>query len=429
MTRANHVRRAFAAVHRNLNFTGVPGASPVPVLVAAPYFVPRIGGGESQLYQLARGLAAKGHAITILTLRLPGTQEDEDLGYARVLRFGDATTPAGRRAGLDGMRQFVAEHGRADAVFYEHLTVGATFPTDLMCKIARAAAGVGMRCVLRIMSSGRVRELAALYPPGLAQLRSADAVIALNPGIAQELAAYGVVPERIVSMPNGVDPDLFCPLNPDAVYRLRDQVGCAHSATVFLCPSRFARKKRVPDLVRLWHAVVGSDPAFALWLVGTDSLEETRGDVARAVVECIRDLRLDNVRLWGAVPHAEMPPFYQMADVYCSMSTQEGMSNAMLEAMASALPVMVPRCDATSPLIIDGWNGFLFDDAQGLCSAAEAMQRCLDERSSWATMGRRSRDWVCQNARLDSIVASYSLLFNSLLGRGDGPGTPPEERE
>jgi glycosyltransferase involved in cell wall biosynthesis len=65
-----------------------------------------------------------------------------------------------------------------------------------------------------------------------------------------------------------------------------------------------------------------------------------------------------------------MPEIYRRHDLYISASAQEGMSNAMLEAMASGLPIVTTRCEGVDELIAD--NGLVVDEA-----SPEALVRAI----------------------------------------------------
>lgn len=202
---------------------------------------------------------------------------------------------------------------------------------------------------------------------------------------------------------------------------MRKNLGCAKDSVIFLCPARFAPKKRIPDLLMLWKEIVEHyAQAFTLelWVVGDDRLEAKQGEVSHRVQNLARELGLKNLRLFSGEPHSNMPKYFQAADVYISMSSQEGMSNAMLEAMSCGLPVIAPYCDATIPLITDGWNGFLFSPGD-LTSAKHIISKFLNvNREQRRIMGQRNRELICKSYRIETIADIFSDLFNQLVFSG-----------
>lgn len=394
------------------------------ILAVVPYFFPRIGGGETHLYQLADLLSRKGHGIAILTQLLPGTREFEEKGRVSLRRFGDALTQAGRHRAYTQILEYVRRNAFPRTVLYEYLSVGADYCTALMCEILAAARQKGLRTVVRIPSSKRVTELAELYPAGVEELLLADSVIALNPGIYNELVSYGVEPGRISTISNGVDVHRFFPLPASERRAARSAVGPAGDGIIFFCPTRFAPKKRIPELLRVWEDITrtyAGDRPPSLWLVGDDHYEARRGLVSGQVEVITRELELQGVSIFPGVPHDRIHRYFQAADVYISLSEQEGMSNAMLEAMASGLPVLAPDTPAVSHLIADGVNGYLFTPGD-LHSARQAVMRCLNvSDQERAEMGRRNRELICSGYRVETMADNFSALFDSLAF---GPAPP-----
>jgi len=396
------------------------------VLAIVPYFVPHIGGGETHLYQVAEPLSAKGHSILILTQRLPGTPESEEKGRIKIQRFGNILTQAGKHAAYAQILAYVKQHELQNTVLYEYLSVGREYRTRMMCKILAVAREKGIPRVVRIPSSKRVTELSKLHPDGIRELREADCVIALNAGIYKELISFGVHPRQIRRIPNGVNLNLFKPSRESRMSGMRPCVGCAQDTLVFLCPSRFAPKKRIPELLRLWKRVMEAHNVASsceLWIIGDDRSEAKRRRISRHVHALASELKLTGLRLFPREPHPEMSKYFQASDVYISLSTQEGMSNAMLEAMATCLPVIAPATEATCQLIRDSWNGFLFAPGD-LTSAEQAVLRFLNtSQKQREQMGQHSRELICEEYKIEDIAERFSEVFNHLVfGRNEVQG-------
>ncbi len=389
----------------------------VNILAVVPYFVPRIGGGETHLYQLAELLSVKGHSISILTQFLPQTIEYEEKGNIKIQRFGNALTRTGRRAGYSQILSYIKQHEFRNTVLYEYLSVGTEYRTAVMCEILAVARKKGIPRVVRIPSSKRVTELSTLYLDGIRELQQADCVISLNPGIYEELISFGLSHHQIQSIPNGVDVNRFKP-SLNGRKDMRQSVGCTQDSIVFLCPSRLAPKKRIPSLLQLWKEIVETyttDSSCELWVVGDDRLEAKQGEVSRQVKALSEELKLRNLRLFPGEPHSNMPKYFQASDVYISLSTQEGMSNAMLEAMATSLLVIAPATDAVTPLINDGCNGFLFIPGD-LASAKHAISRFMNtSKKEREKMCHRNREIICENYKIEHIAEKFSRLFSQLV--------------
>jgi glycosyltransferase involved in cell wall biosynthesis len=102
-----------------------------------------------------------------------------------------------------------------------------------------------------------------------------------------------------------------------------------------------------------------------------------------------------------------MPEIYRQHDVFVSASMQEGMSNAMLEAMASGLPIVTTRCEGVDELIAD--NGIVVDDSRPETVAA-AVQRLACDRAVSEAMSVAARE-KAENFGWDKVAEAYLQLY------------------
>ena len=84
----------------------------------------------------------------------------------------------------------------------------------------------------------------------------------------------------------------------------------------------------------------------------------------------------------------DMPKIYRQSDIFVSASLQEGMSNAMLEAMASGLPIITTRCEGVEELVTD--NGLVVEKASGEAIAG-AIKKLANDRPLCEQMAKAAR--------------------------------------
>jgi glycosyltransferase involved in cell wall biosynthesis len=122
----------------------------------------------------------------------------------------------------------------------------------------------------------------------------------------------------------------------------------------------------------------------------------------------------NRVVFFGASDQVE--ELFNAMDVFVLPSLGEGMSNTLLEAMASALPVVATRVGGNPELIDDGLDGFMFTpgDAVGL---ADIIERALLDGASRERFGAAAREKVVQEFSLQRMVANYRDLYTSLATR------------
>ena len=119
------------------------------------------------------------------------------------------------------------------------------------------------------------------------------------------------------------------------------------------------------------------------------------------------------INLTGRIESEKMPDVYGAHDMFVSASMQEGMSNAMLEAMASGLPIITTRCDGVDELISD--NGIVVgkDSAEAL---AEAINNLAENKQAYNAMCASARKRA-ENFGWDKVADGYIKLYQRVLGQ------------
>jgi glycosyltransferase involved in cell wall biosynthesis len=107
-------------------------------------------------------------------------------------------------------------------------------------------------------------------------------------------------------------------------------------------------------------------------------------------------------------------PYLQAADLFVLPSATEGLSNSMLEALSTGLPVLATSVGGTPDVISHDVNGYLIppDDLEALKSGLSTL---LADESLRARLGREARQSILQNFSLDSIAIQLNTLYHRLL--------------
>ena len=188
------------------------------------------------------------------------------------------------------------------------------------------------------------------------------------------LARFTMTDLELVTIPNGVDTEAFRPCGRRASQEIN-----------VVCAARLIERKGQHHLLEALAKVQSScRRPVRVTLVGTGDAEPTLRDLAGR-------LRIEHaVTFMGYVPREHMPQVYHTADMFVLPSQQEGMSIALLEAMASGLPVVVTPTGGTDELVRKGVNGDVvpWADVQGL---AEALKRLAEDDETRVRMGAEGR--------------------------------------
>jgi len=234
--------------------------------------------------------------------------------------------------------------------------------------------------------------------------RRQTAVVALSTATCRNLESSGFAAARIRFIPNGVDTERFRPGSPgDAPWT--PPPGWPEAGPVVVTVSRLVPAKGLDIMLRAWKIVADAVPGARLVIVGDGPL---RGE-CQATTSALG--LAHSVVLVGSRP--DVPEILRNSHVYVSSSRTEGMSNALLEGLASGLPLVATRVGGADDTVEDGANGRLVRDGDTAALASALREILLDDGKRKA-MGAASRRMAVERFALEKIVDRYLGLFREL---------------
>ncbi len=211
--------------------------------------------------------------------------------------------------------------------------------------------------------------------------------------------------EKMVVIPSGIDTTRFRPL-PPADFKAR--LGVPPGRRVVGAVTRMRVRKGVEEFLRALAAVCQRCPDAHALVAGDVSLD----DELQALV---RSLRLDeHLTLLGR--RADMPEVISAFDVFVLSSHDEGMSNALLEAMAMEKAVVATDVGGTPEVVRHGHSGLLVPSKDPAALAA-AVSELLEQPARATEMGRLGRGIVEERFSAQAMVRQMERLYVDLATR------------
>lgn len=217
----------------------------------------------------------------------------------------------------------------------------------------------------------------------------------------------GIARGRVERICNGVDTQRFRP----AVQRA-SIAGSPFADPAAVVIGTVGRLQTVKDQVSLVRAVAiarkqGVDGSALRLLIAGDGPQ-------RAEVESeIRAAGIADIT-WLAGERSDVPEVMRAIDVFVLPSRAEGISNTILEAMASGLPVVATDVGGNAELVVAGQTGALVP-AENPDAMAQALLRYTSDAALRQKHGASGRQRVEQNFSIDNMVTRYTQLYESLL--------------
>jgi glycosyltransferase involved in cell wall biosynthesis len=379
----------------------------VKIALITRRYPPLIGGAEKVLSYLAPALADEGAEVTVLTARPVGAGADvpetettaAPKGPGRVMVVRLATSRlrfVGTWLYMRNLRRWLATHP-VDLAY-----------VSMLKHDAYVAVGEGRRrgfpVVLRPEGAGATGDIAwqswgRFGRRIAARCKQADAFVSISAAVADELKRAGYDPSKVHTLPNGV------PVPEPAWQRRADWRAAPRAAFV----GRLAPEKGLDTLLDAWPAVRAAFPAARLSLLGEGP--------ERPVLErqAARLGLSDAVELPGATddPTAAL----RAADLFILPSREEGMSVALLEAMALGIPLVATSIPGNRRLVQDFKHGRLVppDDPPALARAVVEQWTHFDRSFH---LSRTARKRVQDEFSIRSVAREHMELFRKLRGEG-----------
>lgn len=370
------------------------------------YFPPHVGGGvERVAAELCEGLVRRGHSVTVLTLQTcpaPPTETDGALTIYRVpavdltrwfgVQFAASIRVLSAAARL--IRSFRPDLVHAHNLFFRTTEVAALlrmmFHVPLVTTLHLGSAKGGGKLLNALIQTYE-------QTMGRCIVRRSDHVIAVSNAVAEHAHRMAGYSTPVTVIPNGVDTNLFYP-RPDR---------CNIGQTV-LFVGRLVPNKGPETLIRAAPAVLAQHPQAQFVLVGD-------GPLRVRLQEQAHQLGIVHAMQFLGTRH-DVPKLMREATLFVRPSSLEGMPLTVLEAMASALPVVATPVGGTPELLRDGVHGFLTPVGNST-ALANAIVRLLDDRSLAEEMGRRGRELVEASYTWDAVVDQTERVYTEEICR------------
>jgi glycosyltransferase involved in cell wall biosynthesis len=383
------------------------------ILIVNSEYPPIGGGAGNASAYLAKALAKHGYDVAVVTSRfahLPHKEQSDNLTIHRI--------PA--------LRQRQDRSGALEQVIF---MISATLSALMLIRrhkpdaalaffgVPSGAAALFLKLIHKIpyivsLRGGDVpgfrpydfRIFHKLIAPLLRVVwKNASAVVANSNGL-RDLALTFDARFDIPVIPNGVDLE---------TYEAEDR---DESMPLLLSVGRVVYQKGFDIAMR---ALAGIKDIEWEWQIAGD------GPQMDSLKSLAQELGIDDrVVFLGWQSQADLVKQYQQANLFLFPSRHEGMPNAMLEAMASGLPIIASCIAGNEELVVDGETGILFS-SEDVDALAIALRKLMTDTALRQQMGLASRRRVEEHYSWENTAKQYAFLLeriSSPYGRGPGEG-------
>lgn len=353
------------------------------------------GGLERVVIDLAHAQQAHGDLPRVVCLFEPGTLAHE------LTAQGIEVVACHKGTGFDlgalrRLRRVLAADA-GDAVVHTHNLIAHDYTALALLGLRRQRLintrhGMGGAPVARLRG--------ALYQ---LSMRWTDHVVAVCEAARRNLVEReGLPAAKVVSVPNGIQVATFTPASDAARHRLAESQGLPATTRLVGFVGRLNWAKDLPSMLRAFARLQQRRRDTALILIGDGALRAELTELAAS--EGITE----RVRFLG--DRSDVRELLQAFDVFAMSSVSEGYSIALLEACATALPIVATAVGGNAEIAVDGVNGRIVPAGQP-DAFADALESVLADPAGAAEMGRRGRAWALEQATIARMHARYREIY------------------
>jgi glycosyltransferase involved in cell wall biosynthesis len=362
------------------------------------------GGGVERTYQLSKSLIKAGHQCSVLTTDLGLTKERiASMNGVHVI----ALTSLNKRFyfpkfSFKEIRKTVED---ADIVhFMGHWTLlnAIVFKAVQSLKKPYCVCPAGS---LPIYGRSKFLKLTFNFLIGRKIIRSASAHIGISVNEIEQYKEYGVSPQKISIIPNGINPE---DLNSRDIAHFRDKIGVGNSPFI-LFVGRLNSIKGPDLLLKAFCQIKDQHEDVHLVFVGPD------GGMLKELKQVSERLSVNSkVHFIGYLGGKMKATAYHAADLLAIPSRQEAMSIVVLEAGITATPVILTnRCGFNQVADIGG--GVVVNAS--VVGLKKGLLELLSNRQTLKKLGLVLEKYVRENYTWDSIIQKHIQLFNDVLSK------------
>jgi glycosyltransferase involved in cell wall biosynthesis len=370
----------------------------LPHLVHAfPYYPPHVGGAEQRIEDLINGLSVNGYEVDMVTSDIgskPGEYIQKNIAIHRLRSMRIGPTP------IIFLLPYVLwkQSKKNKTIFHVHIA-HAFLPevAFLIAKLKHVPYIAHIR--LNVKKSSKWGLFLPIYKKIILGpiLRGSDKVIVLTHDYVEVINnEFGVDKSKIIVIPNATS----FSINTKPNYNI-------HKIPRLLFVGRLAPQKNIPLLLSAIKMLINEKKIVNLIIVG-------EGEDKDKILRTIKDLNLNKyIKLKGILTGKDLIDIYKDSDIVIQTSFEEGFSSVLIEAMASAKPVIASDIEGTRSIIKDNFNGLLIDP-YSITSLVNSIKMLINETSTRKLLVRNGLNEV-RMYKWDIIVSQVEKIYVSML--------------
>lgn len=223
-----------------------------------------------------------------------------------------------------------------------------------------------------------------------------NAIIAPSEKTFNLLKEYGISEEKIYVVPTGIHIPEIIKTNP------RDLLSIEKDEKILLYLGRIGEEKNIEEIIDYYQRLV--DPKIKLYVVGggphLDKLKEFASRFTK------------KVNFVGMVSPKDVNKYYQMADVFVSGSTSETQGLTYYEALANGTTALCRKDGALDGVIINGFNGYVYEDFQDF---NRSLEKIMENKDFENYLSKNARSFAIEKFSVEAFGQKCENIYKKVI--------------
>lgn len=364
-----------------------------------------VGGAEMQAERLSEYFASNGWNVWVVTRLAEGLLEREERKGFQIVRpktfgLGKMRTVSFM---LSALGYLLANRSKYQ-ILHAHLAFGPAFIAVLLGKL------FGKRVIVKLGGSNAIGDVQVSMKTWRGRLRFwairrwANVVVALTDVMRDEALQIGIPPERVKILNNGIDARAY-DFDETARLAAKQQLGLQEN-TVALFVGRLDPIKSLPTVIEAMRSARQRSPQLRFVIVG-DGPERAALE-AQARSFGVQDV----IQFAGSQKNVNL--YLKAADLFILPSFTEGISNALLEAMASSVACLATPVGGNKEVLDQGKYGVMVPVAN-VDAWADTLVEYGNSETKRKAIGQKGRERILSTYDFRVVGAQYAQMYNDLL--------------
>lgn len=362
------------------------------------------GGSERQAEYLSAYLSGRHINVTVITRHAPSLPRFEDKDGYRIIRIPQSGPGKIKTLTfvLGAVLTIILRRNSFD-ILHAHLVNSPAFAAVIAGKL------IGKKTIVKFRSSGIGSDLKKSQTSVSGVVRMtvlkhwADRFVVLTDEMQRELIGSGFPRNRVVHMYNGVDCEQYSPAIRENGTR---NLPVPPDKTLLMYTGRLDPSKNLPLLLMAVKKAITQCPDLHLILVGD-------GEEKESLIALTKQLGLQSYVTFAGLA-TNVRDYLQMADVFVLSSSDEGISNSLLEAMSCGLACISTNVGGAKEIFDNGNCGILVE-SNNVDELADSIVRLALNPDLAKQLGNSARQRILEKYSIDAIGVNYIELYNKLL--------------